>query len=264
VAFSGCYALTCVFLKISLGLFFLRIFIERWQRNIIYVVLTINTLYGITYFGILTFGCGDPSKFLIRYISNQCISIPKVYIPTSYVHTAMNAAVDWTMALLPIYPIWHLQMPRIAKFWAYILLMLGATGSIVSLIRFAYVKGLQPGQDFFQLTGKFALYSTIEPGLGVAAVCLGTLRPLFKKVIETTQSLSSSSKRSKDRSNDDSKAHNSEAEMAKLAKKARRTIKDGFVSFDESEMEWLDENKVTVTTSFTVKDDLESGVMASR
>jgi hypothetical protein len=173
----------------------------------------------------------------------------------------MNATVDWIMALLPIYPIWNLQMPRIAKFWAYILLMLGATGSIVSLIRFAYVKGLQPGQDFFKLTGKFALYSTIEPGLGIAAVCLGTLRPLFRKVIDTTQSLASSSKKSKDRSNDDSKAYNSEVEMAR---KARRTTKDGFLTFDESDMGWLDENEVTVTKSFTVKEDLESGVMPSR
>jgi hypothetical protein len=173
----------------------------------------------------------------------------------------MNAAVDWLMALLPIFPIWNLQMPRMAKFWAYILLMLGATGSVVSLVRFAYVGGLQPGKDFFKLTGKFALYSTIEPGLGIAAVCFGTLRPLFKKVKDSAQTLTSSSKKSKDRSGNGSDAKRSEIEMARLAKKARRTTKDGFVTFDESEMGWSDENGVTRTKSCTVEEDVELGVM---
>lgn len=155
-------------------------------------------------------------------------------------------------------------MPRMARFWAYVLLMLGATGSIVSLVRFAYVKGLQPGQDFFRLTGKFALYSTIEPGLGIAAVCLGTLRPLFRKIIDTTQTLTSLSKRSKGRSDDGSGARGSEVQMAKLVKKSRRMTKDGFVTFDEHEMGWLDGNEATVTTSCAGNEDVESGVIPLR
>ena len=155
-------------------------------------------------------------------------------------------------------------MPRMAKFWAYVLLMLGATGSIVSLVRFAYVKGLQPGEGFFRLTGKFALYSTIEPGLGIAAVCFGTLRPLFKKIVDTTQTLTSSSKKSKDRSNDNSGAHGSEVHMARLGKKSRRMTKDGFVTFDEQEIEWEDGSEGTVMTSCSVKGDEETGVTTLR
>ncbi|KAG9605597.1 hypothetical protein KCU77_g3597, partial [Aureobasidium melanogenum] len=169
VVFSGIYALTCVLLKISLGLFFLRIITEKWQRNIIYAGITINTLYGITYFGLCTFGCGDPSKYLLRITLNQCISVKNVVIPASYVFTALNAVMDWTMALLPISTIWHLNMPKMTKFWAYLLMLLGAAGSIVSLIRFAFVKSLEPDVMFFKNTGKLAIYSHIEPGLGIVA-----------------------------------------------------------------------------------------------
>lgn len=192
IAFSGSYALTSVFLKISLGFFFLRIIIEPWQRVVIYICMAISTIYGFVYFGIVTFGCGDPANFLLRTVQHKCISIPDVIIPASYVHTALNAATDWVMAMLPIVTIWKLNMPRITKFWAYLLLALGAAGSIVSLIRFGYVEGLRPGKHFFKQSAKFALYSTIEPGLGITAVSFATLRPLFKKCLEGAKSVSHS------------------------------------------------------------------------
>jgi hypothetical protein len=159
---------------------------------VIYSCMAISTIYGFIYFGIVTFGCGNPEYFLLRTVQHECISIPHVTIPASYVHTALNAVTDWIMALLPIVTIWNLNMPRITKFWAYLLLALGAAGSIVSLIRFAYVEGLQPGKHFFQQSAKFALYSTIEPGLGIAAVSFATLRPLFKKCLEGAKSVSHS------------------------------------------------------------------------
>ena len=137
-------------------------------------------------FGIITFGCGDPKEFLIHTVENKCISVTGVVIPATYVHTALNAATDWIMALLPILTIWKLSMPRITKFWAYLLLGLGAAGSIVSLIRFGYVEGIRPGAHFFKQSAKFALYSIFEPGLGIAAVNFATLRPLFKTVLERT------------------------------------------------------------------------------
>lgn len=163
VAFAGIYALTCILLKLSLGLFFLRIITERWQRNVIYVGILINTLYGITYFGLCTFGCGHPAKYLLRITLKQCISIDRVIIPASYVFTGFNAVMDWIMALLPITTIWHLNMPKMTKFWAYSLMVLGGTGSIVSLIRSAFVKSLEPDVNFFKNTDKLAFYSHIEP-----------------------------------------------------------------------------------------------------
>ncbi|KAG9533671.1 hypothetical protein KCU93_g284, partial [Aureobasidium melanogenum] len=190
IAFSGSYAITGVFLKISLGFFFLRIIIEPWQRMVIYICMAVSVIFGLVYFGIITFGCGDPKQFLIRTVENQCISITGVVIPASYVHTALNATTDWIMALLPIFTIWKLSMPRITKFWAYLLLGLGAAGSIVSLIRFGYVEGIRPGKHFFKQSAKFALYSIFEPGLGIAAVNFATLRPLFKKCLEGAKSVS--------------------------------------------------------------------------
>ncbi|KAK5999981.1 hypothetical protein QM012_005069 [Aureobasidium pullulans] len=254
VVFSGIYGLTCVLLKISLGLFFLRIIAEKWQRNVIYAGITINTIYGITYFGLCTFGCGDPSKYLIRITLNQCISIKHVVIPASYVFTGLNAAMDWTMALLPITTIWHLNMPTLTKFYAYLLMLLGAAGSIVSLIRFAFVESLEPDVMFFKNTGKLAIYSHIEPGLGIVAVCCATLRPLFRQCIEGAKSVSSTQKSHGPSGKRTSVTEASEIQLTSIRK--NRRAKDGFITFDESDgmqTQWSNEHEIGVKTDFTVE-----------
>lgn len=57
------------------------------------------------------------------------------------------------MALLPISTIWNLNILKATKFWAYMLMLIGATSSIVSLIRFAFVESLEPDVLFFKNTG---------------------------------------------------------------------------------------------------------------
>ncbi|KAI5202313.1 hypothetical protein E4T39_04811 [Aureobasidium subglaciale] len=251
IAFSGSYAITGLFLKISLGFFFLRIIVEPWQRMIIYICMAISTIYGFIYFGIVTFGCGDPQQFLLRTVQHKCISITDVTIPASYVHTALNAATDWIMALLPIVTIWNLNMPRITKFWAYLLLALGAAGSIVSLIRFGYVEGLRPGKNFFKQSAKFALYSTIEPGLGITAVCFATLRPLFKKCLEGAKSVSAS-QNSRGGRKTPSMVPDIQLKGLPLSRTHQR---EGFRTFGESE----DEDSQGWTEVSVVSRDLEKG-----
>ncbi|THX60529.1 hypothetical protein D6D06_01228 [Aureobasidium pullulans] len=251
IAFSGSYAITGVFLKISLGLFFLRIIVEPWQRMVIYICMAISTIYGFIYFGIVTFGCGDPQKFLLRTVEQKCLSIENVTIPASYVHTALNAATDWIMALLPIVTIWNLNMPRVTKFWAYLLLALGAAGSIVSLIRFGYVDGLRPGKHFFKQSAKFALYSTVEPGLGIAAVSFATLRPLFKKCLEGARSVSAS-QNSRGGRKTPSIVPDIQLKGLPLSRSRPR---DGFQAFEESE----DEDSQGWTEVSVVSQDLEKG-----
>jgi hypothetical protein len=269
VVYAGVYALTCIILKISLGLFFLRIITERWQRNVIYAGIIINTVYGIIYFGLCTFGCGDPSKYLLHLSLQQCISIRQVVIPASYVFTGLNAALDWIMALLPISTIWNLNMPKATKFWAYLLMLMGATGSIVSLIRFAFVQSLEPDVMFFKNTGRLAFYSHIEPGLGIAAVCLATLRPLFKKFLDGAKSVSSTQKSHGPSNKRTTVAGGSEVQLTNM-KKSRRS-RGGFVAFEDDsdgmQTQWSNENEIGVKSEFTVEtratsassDDVEQG-----
>ncbi|GAB7355587.1 hypothetical protein MBLNU459_g6055t1 [Dothideomycetes sp. NU459] len=185
VAFTGAYIITTIVLKVSLALFFLRIIIDKRHRMIIYVCLGTYTVFGLVYFFINVFRCGTPTTlvFLEHELAGKCIGLHQVIVPASYAQTALNGLIDWIYAILGLITLWSLNMPKVTKMWAGILLGLGAIGSIASLVRIRYVSGLEPTVHIFITAGHLALWSVIENGLGIAAVSLATLRPLFARCL---------------------------------------------------------------------------------
>lgn len=91
---------------------------------------------------------------------------------------------DWTFALLPLFVLWRAKLPLAMKISAGGCLALGALGSISSIVRIAYINGLAPSANFFAHAGSIGLWSLVEPGLGIVAASLATLRPLFKSCME--------------------------------------------------------------------------------
>lgn len=74
-------------------------------------------------------------------------------------------------------------MPKATKLTAAFLLSLGALSSISSIVRIKYIPGLQPGVNFLHDSVSITLWSCVEVGLGIVAISLSTLRPLFKSVL---------------------------------------------------------------------------------
>jgi len=185
--YAGLCIISNILLKVALALFFLRILAAPWSRHIVIGFLVVYGVYATTYFAILTFGCGDPRKYLFRTAENECISIPGVIIPMTYVQASANALVDWIYVLIPSYTLWGLQMPKSTKILASGLILLGALGSVASLIRLTNVEGITPGRNFLKTVTAAAVWATIEPGLGITAVSLAATRPMFKRLIKSTR-----------------------------------------------------------------------------
>jgi hypothetical protein len=56
------------------------------------------------------------------------------------------------------------------------------TGSIATVIRFFYIHQLSHTQDFLFDNAGVSIWSTVEPGMGIAASSLACLRPLFRSI----------------------------------------------------------------------------------
>jgi hypothetical protein len=122
------YVLTMICLKISLSLFFLRVLLQQWERRIIYVVVTLSTLFGIGYFFVAVFQCGiykDAFDFWTKLISNQCITPPQV-LGVSYTYAVITTLTDCTFAILPIPMLRKSQLALKEKFIVGFILILGA------------------------------------------------------------------------------------------------------------------------------------------
>jgi hypothetical protein len=60
------------------------------------------------------------------------------------------------------------------------ILAFAAIGSTGTVVRMFYIHTLMHGPDFLYATTDVAIWSTVEPGIGITAGCIATLRPLVR------------------------------------------------------------------------------------
>lgn len=176
-------------LKISLGIFFLKIFVASiWQRVVIHIIVAVSVLYGIVYFFMTMFSCA-----LLTYFSanaGEC-STEKTYAGVSTSWSVLNAVTDLLFSLISVLAIWSVNLPASAKVWAGGLLVLGTIGGIASCIRLGVI--LDPDDNRIQRGLISGRWTIIEIGVGIAAASSAALRPLLRWSMKRAKSSISSS-----------------------------------------------------------------------
>ncbi|KAI7247060.1 hypothetical protein KC343_g2513 [Hortaea werneckii] len=177
------YILTTVLFKAALGLFYLRIVISRRLKYVSYVTLGVSMTFGIAYLFFTLFQCGSPHDLVEKRIGGKCVS-DKALLAVGLSEGAVNASADWILGLLPIFPLYKANMPRPAKLSASFVILLGAAGSVCSVVRLPYITDFAPGSDFFLKSSRLVLWSVAECGICIIAASLATLRPLVRTCLE--------------------------------------------------------------------------------
>ncbi|KAH8731556.1 hypothetical protein GQ44DRAFT_604113 [Phaeosphaeriaceae sp. PMI808] len=179
------YTLSTSLLKIAVGLFLLRITIVPIHIWIIRIIMVIAAFLGVAYTSVVIFQCNPVSYWwdLDPTHSGKCLSASLVMIFT-FVVSGLNSFADWTFGLLPIFIVKDLQMKRRAKILVSSIIGLAAIGSTATIIRLPYTTSLGEYKgDFLYRTTDFAIWSTVEVGIGITAGCIATLRPLLKSAL---------------------------------------------------------------------------------
>jgi hypothetical protein len=165
--------------------------LEKWQRRVIIISTIIFSVYTFSFFFVAVFQCGDPAKYLLHKVEGKCVAWSTLG-PMNYLHGVMNALTDWIFVSLPILVIRKANMSARDKLSVVFVLVIGVLGSGASVVRLFYINALHSGdQDataFFSGASSIAIVSTIEPGLGITAACLATLRPFFRSLLGHTRS----------------------------------------------------------------------------
>ncbi|KAJ4991861.1 integral membrane protein [Stagonosporopsis vannaccii] len=183
------YILTTTLLKISLGLFFLRVLTKRWQTVIFHTILGVSAAYGLFYTFTTLFVCGDPAK-LADSLAGSRKCLPAGFIlATGYIYGVINIIADWTFVLIPIVILVDSDIDRRSKISVSIVMGLGAIGSVSSILRMVYLKGLlfSRGAGLNPNAVKATIWATAEPGTGIVAASIALLRPLLRKIASDTQ-----------------------------------------------------------------------------
>ncbi|KAH6644708.1 hypothetical protein C7974DRAFT_26543 [Boeremia exigua] len=190
------YILTTTLLKISLGLFFLRVLTKRWQTVIFHTILGVSATYGLFYTFITIFVCGDPLKLADSLAGSEKCLPSALILATGYIYGVINVIADWTFVLIPIAILLDSDIDRRSKISVSIVMGLGAIGSVSSILRMVYLKGLLFTRSpvLHPNAVKATIWATAEPGTGIIAASIAVLRPLIRKIASDTQERVSSYK----------------------------------------------------------------------
>ncbi|KAJ0159793.1 hypothetical protein CTA2_9097 [Colletotrichum tanaceti] len=177
------YIISTCLLKISIGYFLLRVSIRRTHVWILRLLMLATVLFGSTYFFMVMVQCRPVSTFWEESprVEGKCFS-NRVLLNMAYTASICNCLADWGFGILPLFIGWSLSLPKRTRFLAFGVLSFAAIGSTATVIQSIYIPTLLDGDDFLWATTDVAIWSTVEPGIGITAASIATLRPLWQLI----------------------------------------------------------------------------------
>ncbi|KXT15254.1 hypothetical protein AC579_4849 [Pseudocercospora musae] len=160
------YVCSTSFLKVSIGLFLLRVATNKIHIWIVRMIMMLAAVFGFAFLFVIIFQCWPISDWWsLDPTQKHCIK-PDIVIGLTYGVSGLNVIADWTLGILPAFIVKDLQI--LAQSFD------GSNG------------------DFLYTTVGVAIWTTVEIGIGVTAGCMATLRPLIRLAFDKL-GLSSSS-----------------------------------------------------------------------
>ncbi|KAF2649234.1 hypothetical protein K491DRAFT_721863 [Lophiostoma macrostomum CBS 122681] len=167
--------------KISIGLFLLRITVRQMHIRLIHTAMGLTVLTGGVFFFVTIFQCTPVSYFWDASKNGTCVDV-NIIIGLTYLYSVVSAACDFTFGILPIFLVMKLNMSHSTKWALAPILSIACLASTAVIVRMAFVPEFRTN-DFLYDTVDIAIWSNIEPGLGITAGSLATLRPLYRLLV---------------------------------------------------------------------------------
>ncbi|KAI1435829.1 hypothetical protein GGR50DRAFT_702360 [Xylaria sp. CBS 124048] len=93
-----------------------------------------------------------------------------------------NAVGDLVILLVPLWPIWRLQMKTSSKVSLSLVFMLGIVTIFVAFLRFEAIAVTAYGGDYNDTAMQSANYAILEPNLAILCISLPMLQPLLRRL----------------------------------------------------------------------------------
>lgn len=184
------YFLEIALLKLTLLLFFLRIFPKRATRKLLWATVAFNLFVGVLFIFLAMFQC-TPISFnwtnWTRETQGKCLNINALV----WSNAIVSIALDFWMLALPLYEIFHLQLMWRKKISIAVMFCVGTFVTVVSILRLSSVVNFAASRNPTWDQANVIKWSNIECSVGIICACLPTLRvilvKLFPSLTDTTR-----------------------------------------------------------------------------
>lgn len=147
---TATYVLDMMFIKVSIGVFLLRIATQKRYRYTIWASIVVVAIWSLVLFFWNLFQCNPIAAqwdyTLLDNPENHCVSAQAI-VNAAYALSVMTILSDWLYALLPIPMVWNVKMTKQAKATVVLVLGLGIFASVATLIRLKFLSDLSDTID---------------------------------------------------------------------------------------------------------------------
>ncbi|OCK81388.1 hypothetical protein K432DRAFT_351109 [Lepidopterella palustris CBS 459.81] len=175
--------------KISILLFYLRIFPDRAFRRAVYITMAFCVGYILAFIPLTIFQCRPINLAWTRWDgehSGTCVNLNA----EGWTSAAFNIALDVTTIVLPLRQLSTLKMSRRKKVGIMFMFMLGFFVTIISMLRLKWMIQFANTTNVTWDYVPIGYWSTIEVDIGVICACLPALRALQVRLFPSTRSAS--------------------------------------------------------------------------
>ncbi|KAE8374064.1 hypothetical protein BDV26DRAFT_284574 [Aspergillus bertholletiae] len=179
------YASQCAYLviaatvKASLLVFIMRIFPTRFVQIAGKSLLVFIACFTISGTLALVFQCRPIQAAYDKSISDYSCYSPQTSYAILMTQGVIMFVLDVTILVLPMRPIWQLQMPLKKRLLIIGLLCIGFTACVAALVRFSTLKFTNDTTNFTYSASTSLIWMEIEFNLGLMSGSLSSLRKLF-------------------------------------------------------------------------------------
>ncbi|KAK7458278.1 hypothetical protein CaCOL14_006716 [Colletotrichum acutatum] len=184
-AYTFIYGTACAATKISILLFYQRIFLLSTASSTSFKFSLIagyvlSAAYPIIIWATMVNACRPLSFYWNQFVGENgtCIDINTFYLALAII----NMVNDIIVLLIPIPQILKLQMSGRKKAAVCSIMLLGSFVCVASIVRITYLSTFSRALDITWQMGPVFIWSAIEPSIAIVSACLPHLAPLRRLV----------------------------------------------------------------------------------
>ncbi|KAL4865736.1 hypothetical protein BDV12DRAFT_174000 [Aspergillus spectabilis] len=173
------YVLTTTTMRQSIVIFLFRFTFERVYNITLYAVSILSFAMGMVFLFFTIFQCSPVAFYWNRLTMRGHCTDVDILTDIVYCYSAVAAACDLTIGLLPAFLLRNLRATRRTKIGIAVILGIGCVASAAVIVRIPFLESLK-SKEVLHATSQVSIWSNVEASLGITAGSLAPLRPLLR------------------------------------------------------------------------------------
>ncbi|KAM0578040.1 hypothetical protein D7B24_005581 [Verticillium nonalfalfae] len=163
-----------VTVKMSFAVLYLRLLPDLLNRRINQGLLVLLMAEGLEESLVVIFHCVPVAKVWDHSLEGTCLDLKPFY----YASFVVKFLTDIVLFVQPIPVIWRMQLSKIKRIGAILMLSIGLFVCVISIVRVSYIGAI--GRDFTYGIVNPMLWSMVEVSSLIACSCVPSLRPFLR------------------------------------------------------------------------------------